>query len=236
MSLARWLPERWKERLRRRFGAITTRARLENLRQAGFAPRQIIDGGAYRGEWAALAREIFPSAELLLVEPQPALAPRLEASCRRLGRARLRSVLLGRVPGEAELLLDESNSRVLPPGAAGPARSARVPMETLARLAAEERFEACDFLKLDLQGYELEALAGAGDLFGAVEVILAEVSWIPIGGTPLAQELIAACSERGYRPYDIFGFNYRPRDRALWQADLVFVRRDSPLLASESWS
>lgn len=238
MSLLRFLPESWKEYLRHRAGAVTMSARLKNLRAAGFAPRQIIDAGAYHGEWARLAHGIFPAARLLLIEPQPALAAPLAVFCAQLPDAKFRPCLLGRTEGEAAFLLQASNSRMVHADhVAGPGEAVlRIPVATLERIAREEAFTNCDFLKLDLQGHELEALAGAGALFGRAEVVLCEVSWLRIEDVPLAHEVIAAFTARGYRLYDVMGFNYRPLDRALWQTDFIFVRETSTLLASRAWA
>lgn len=238
MSLFRFVPDHWKEYLRRRAGAITMSARLENLRAAHFAPRQIIDAGAFHGDWARLAHQIFPTAHLLLLEPQPALAGPLAALCTRLPAAKFRPCLLGRAEGEAAFLLQASNSRVVQADhVAGPGETVlRVPVSTLERVAREEAFEDCDLLKLDLQGHELEALAGAGPLFGRAEVVLCEVSWLRLGSVPLAHEVVATFGAHGYRLYDVMGFNYRPLDRALWQTDFIFVRETSPLLASRAWA
>jgi len=235
MFLLHWLPENWKDRLRRRAGAVTLRGRLENLRRAGHAPRRIIDAGAFRGQWARTALAVFPAAEVLMVEAQPALAALLTALCAREPRLRFHAALLGAEKRRSKFLLGETNSRVVPDShVAAPGEQVfDLEVETLEAVAAAEGFGACDLLKLDLQGHELPALAGAGALFGRVEVILVEVSWLPIGGVPLVHEVCAAFRARGYQLYDILGFNYRPLDGALWQSDLMFVRRDSPLLAAQ---
>lgn len=235
MSLLSRLPDSWKDAIRRRACIVTPDDRLSNLRRAGFAPRRIFDGGAYVGNWTRTAHRLFPEAELLLVEPQPALAPGLEALCRSLPAARMRSVLLGRERGEATLLLEGTNSRIAAGTSGTGSPTVRVPVETIESVLKEAHFDPCDLLKLDLQGHEMEALAGAGSFFGAVEVLLIEVSLLQIGEVPLAHEVVAACTARGYRLYDVFGFNYRPRDWALWQADFIFVRRDSPLISSRQW-
>jgi hypothetical protein len=88
-----------------------------------------------------------------------------------------------------------------------------LPVRRLADVASESGFTGAAFLKLDLQGHELEALA-----------------------VPLIADVIAAFSAKGCRLHDIFGANHRSRHLALWQTDLVFVRTDSPLVAIVDWA
>jgi FkbM family methyltransferase len=236
--LSKLMPPEWKEWARLRAGAITLLGRLRNLHAAGFKPSSVVDAGAFRGDWTREALKVFPDAAFLLIEPQDNCRPMLQALARQFSNVRLRHHLLGRTDGEVRLLVEGSNSRVLNDGTQPPvgAKVETHQIETLRQAAEEEGFDGFDFLKLDLQGHELEALAGAGPLFGSVEVIMTEVSWLKIGEVPLVHEVIAAFVARGYRPYDIIGHNYRRLDRALWQTDVIFVREDSPLLASRAWA
>ncbi len=238
MNVFRLLPDSWKQTLRRRAGVVTQHDRLHNLRRAGFAPGHILDGGAYRGEWAAMARAIFPDAFLLLVEPQPALTGPLQALCRDLGRARVVPAALGRAEGQGTLLLQATNSRMVGGSTGHPPSPDTTPVSvaTLDSLLSAGGFTSNCLVKLDLQGHEMEALAGAGGWFGRCEAILMEVSWLRIGEVPLVGEVLPAMDERGYVPYDLFGQNYRPRDRALWQTDILFLRRDSELIQSLAWA
>jgi FkbM family methyltransferase len=239
MQISKLLPRSWKEKARQRLGAVTLDARLKNLRSAGFSPKKIIDAGAFVGEWAQTALEVFPTATVLMIEAHPKLAPQLLRLCAKTPHLRFRSAAIGAEKKPAKFLMAESNSYIVPdsyPASSGE-NVRELTIETLAELAAAEGFSDCDFLKLDLQGYELEALAGAGEIFGRAEVILTEVSWLRIGEVPLIHEVCASFHDRGYRLYDILGFNYRPFDRALWQSDLIFVQRGSRLLAREHvWS
>ncbi len=238
MSLLKYLPENLKEWLRRRAGAITAVQRLENLRRAGFRPQKIIDAGAFEGEWTRMVRRVFSTAEVLMIEPQREREPALQAAVRVFPGVRLRRSLLGSRPGRARFLLEATNSRMLTGDWEPPAgsRIEELPVETLADVMQAEGFADVDFLKLDLQGHELDALEGAGPLFGTCEVIWVEVSWLRIGNPPLAHEVIARFVEHGYRLYDVLGHNYRPLDSALWQTDFVFVHADSMLLADLRWS
>ena len=238
MNLLRFIPKDIKRRFRERAGAVTLEGRMRNLRRAGFIPRVVVDAGAFRGEWTREVLPIFPEAEFLLIEPQLSVRPALRSLADENKNIRLRHHLLGRVAGEVRMLVEGSNSRILPSGFEAPPGAAVEShrIETLAEALAAEGFQSCDLLKLDLQGHELEALAGAGDLFGRIEVIMCEVSWLRIGDVPILHEVVAEFVARGYRPYDVLGQNYRRLDRALWQTDVIFVREDSVLLASNSWS
>ncbi|MFM8885285.1 MAG: FkbM family methyltransferase, partial [Chthoniobacterales bacterium] len=187
----KYLPEALKEKLRVRAGAVTLASRLQNLRRAGFRPKEIIDAGAFRGDWTRVAQTVFPEARFLLIEPQSGCAESLRAMALPNGKVRLSQTLLGKEKGEVRFLVEGTNSRILAadwnPGPG--ARVEAYPVATLQEVAKKEGFESPDFIKLDLQGHELEALAGAGDLFGSCEVFMVEVSWLQIGDAPLMQDV-----------------------------------------------
>jgi len=44
---------------------------LENLKRNGFAPKVIIDIGAYTGAWTKMTKGIFPDSYFLMIEAQP---------------------------------------------------------------------------------------------------------------------------------------------------------------------
>src|SRR5690348_15847330 len=99
-------------------------------------------------------------------------------------------------------------------------------------LIAEKQFPSPDFIKLDVQGNELEVLRGAEQALKSVEVILMELNLMPLYiGAPLVDEAVRYMAERGFRLYDIGMFFRRPYDNALWQLDALFVRASSPLIA-----
>jgi len=238
MNFINILPKKWKEALRLRAGAITLEHRLLNLRRAGFRPVKAIDGGAFRGDWTQSFLEVFPEARVLVIEPQNACQPLLQALAVADPRVTVHQTLLGAAAGQMRFLVEGSNSRVLT-GDWTPGPGALVetyPVSTLKDVADTEGFADAQFIKLDLQGCELEALAGAGSMFGECEIFLLEVSWLRLGDHPLMHEVVRVLVDRGYQPYDVLGHNYRRLDRALWQTDMMFVRADSPLVASRNWA
>lgn len=224
------LPARYRRRMKLSIGLVDHQSRLENLRRCGFRPKAAVDGGAYRGDWARVATGVFPDIRLLLVEPQPRYADHL-----RRGDELSRVVCecaLGEGEGNADFTLEETNSRVV---AHAGERTIRVRVRPLDTLLAESDFPAPDLIKLDVQGAELKALEGGRTALRNAEVVCMEVSVLRVGEVPLLHEVIAFMEAAGFRLYDVYGQNYRPRDQALWQLDTIFVSRRSELIASREW-
>jgi FkbM family methyltransferase len=225
--------------LRRRLGFPLEELALARLRKAGLAPRSFFDVGASDGVFANLAGSIWPDAEIHCFEPEPEYVEQLAQRAKTNPRLHVCAALVGSEPHPGrEYHFHLGASSVLPnavkaASTADNLRSAR--MITLDGYCREHRLSP-DFLKIDVQGYELEVLKGAVQVLGGIEVVFTEVNHIAVyEGAPLAAELIGWLADRGYALHDVCNFMPRPRDGALWQTDMVFVRHDSPLRASQAW-
>ena len=74
---------------------------LMYLKSWGLNPENVVDVGAYHGEWARSFRDVFADSEILMVEGQTGKAPQLEKTCRELaGRIDFEIALLGANDGE----------------------------------------------------------------------------------------------------------------------------------------
>ena len=110
------------------------------------------------------------------------------------------------------------------------------PMVTIDDVVKIKEAALPDFLKLDVQGYELEVLKGAVNTLPRISAILAEINLIDIHkGAPLLDEMVLFLNRKGFVTYDICGFSRRPLDQALWHADFVFIPRESALRADKRW-
>jgi hypothetical protein len=98
-----------------------------------------------------------------------------------------------------------------------------------------------NFLKLDVQGYEVEVLKGASRALSQVEAVLMETSLVPINaGCPSFAEVVGFMAAAGFQLFD-FCSQVRRTDGVLWQTDLLFLRRNSsfspePRLTHDNWS
>jgi hypothetical protein len=92
-------------------------------------------------------------------------------------------------------------------------------------------------VKLDIQGFEIEALRGGQELFGNVDAFILKTSLFRfMPGMPLLQEVVAFMADRDYVVYYFGGLLRWPYDRALGQVDVCFARREGVLRANDRWS
>jgi FkbM family methyltransferase len=156
----------------------------------------VFDIGAHVGDRIAAFRRL--GARVVAVEPQPALVYALKALYGRSGDVVIEAKAVGRNPGMISMMINTANPTVstashefvqAADGAAGWEgqvwdRSIEVPMTTLDALIGAHGLPA--FIKIDVEGFEGEALAG---LTRAVNALSFEF-------TTIQRRVAEACIER----------------------------------------
>lgn len=137
---------------------------LTSLARRGLEPRRIVDGGANVGAFARQAASIFTTATIDLVEPQPGCRDALVRLAQDK-RFRFHAVALGAEDANVYLTVDPAGVTTGAHNFQGDApsdlSSVLVPVARLDTLLGSQiRNEDRTLLKLDLQGWELEALKG----------------------------------------------------------------------------
>lgn len=232
-SLKAVFPDTWKRSIKQSMGFRDMESRLANLRRAGFACTGAVDVGAYSGEWARSAHKCL-GCRVIAAEPQPEQRDALEQLANQVP-LRLEPVALAERPGIMRFRLEETGSRLAPEADASDASVIEVSVDRLDNMLTRHPDITPNLLKVDVQGFELQVLDGAGDCLAQFEVVILEVSIIRIGPVPVFSEVIEYMERRGYRLYDFLPMYYRPLDGALWQGDAFFVRNDSKLVSSSAW-
>jgi FkbM family methyltransferase len=230
-DLFRLSSARVRDDLKHRYAAgLSMGWSLENLKRCGFRPANVIDVGAFIGDWTQGTRAIWPEAQYLMIEPQPNKQERLRGMCNE--SVSLESVVIGSFQSEAvPFHMDNlGGSSILEQVQDKCPLKEYLPMKTLDSVVAGRNLAAPILLKLDVQGYELEVLRGANETLRKVEVVLLEVSMLPYNiGAPLLSDVIAFMAERRFLVYDFCHLHRRQSDGAAFQVDVLFARGDSAL-------
>jgi FkbM family methyltransferase len=202
---------------------------LQHAKNQGLAPKTIIDIGAAYGQFALRCRSVFPDAKYVLIEPLEEYAPFLEEVVATIPTAEYVRAAAASQQGQitinvhrdlvgSSLYLEQEDSSVN-----GVPRT--VPTVTIDGLIHERKWHPPFLIKVDVQGAELDVLAGAKEALRSSEYVLLEVSFFEFfKDGPQFHDVIAFMKSQGFVTYDIYGLQHRPLDNALSQADLAFVR------------
>lgn len=211
-----------------------------------FLPRAkvVFDVGANVGDWAIEALQIAPEATLHCFEPGSATFAKLRQRALP-GDVRLNPVALGAVSEERTYFVfgegRGTNSLYLRDGLENNAAvgSESVPVITTDDYCAREGIERIDFLKIDVEGHEIDVLKGARQLLaaGRISVVQLEYGGTYIDGGHLLRDVYTLLAEAG-APYDVYkvlhnGILPVPVYRQVWEtfqySNWLLVRRGEPL-------
>jgi FkbM family methyltransferase len=193
--------------LRIYYGGRHDRSAMDRLYARFVRPGDLVfDVGSHVGDRIAAFRRL--GARVVACEPQPALVKALRLIYRRDSSVTIESVAVGAKAGEIELKINVDNPTVSTasndfvkasegaPGWEGQrwSKSVTVPMTTLDALIARHGMPA--FMKIDVEGFEAEALAG---LTRPVAALSFEFTTIQ---RDVTQACIRRCAELGYARYN----------------------------------
>lgn len=194
---------------------IRTNGELRFMKERLGSSQLVFDVGANVGKWAALALEINPDLRLHCFEPSKPTFQKLLANnfpktvtCNNLA--------LGSAPGENTLYVFEEGSglnslyerRGLEDGwnLETQKKTETIRLETLDRYCAQHSIAEIDFLKLDVEGHELEVFRGAKEALetGRVKAIQFEYGGCNIDARVLLRDVFEFFQSYRYIFYKIY--------------------------------
>lgn len=200
---------------------------LWNAKQLGFEPETVIDVGAGLGTFEIY--EAFPKSKYLLIEPIVENEPYLKKICQYLERADYIIAAASKEAGVVPLQVNLSNFIHSYISEEGEASSENfelrtIPAVTLDEICKTRQLEGPYLIKVDVDGRELDVLAGATQILQNTELVILEVTLYVIDRFDKMWAVINFMKDQGFVTYDIVDFAYRPSDSALFQVDMVFVK------------
>lgn len=198
--------------------------------------RSIIDVGANEGQFASWARAAFPQAHIVSFEPLPECIAALRRTFAGDTRFEAFDVALGAAPADVEIFrneftpsssllhLDAGHKAAFP--FASNTTTVKVRMRTLDDVLSERELPEPVFLKLDVQGYEAQVLAGGPRTLARSRVVMLEMSLERLyQDEPLFDDIYRLMYASGFALRGIVDMLRRPADRRPLQVDALFERR-----------
>ena len=201
----------------------------------GLGCRTVVDIGANRGQFALALRGLYPKAMIYSFEPLVGPGRIFQRVFSGDKRVKLFPVAIGSERGATKIHLSarDDSSSLLPIGLEQhrifPGTEEVGTMDVAVTLL-EDQLDESDIvkpalLKLDVQGYELEALRGCSSLLRCFDYIYCECSFIPLyEGQALADEVIAWLRKSGFVLRGVYNMSYDKKGKAV-QADFMFEKR-----------
>lgn len=215
---------------------------LKDILDMGINFKYILDVGANLGEWTRMAKEIYPDSVVYMIEPLSEMESNLKKICEEFPGTKY-------FPNGAGSKIAEHPLTTWGDDLAGASclnseneyfkslnKQRMIKIITIDSLIENKQIEIPELVKLDIQGFELEALKGATMTFGKTEAFILETSLFEFTkGTPILSEVVIFMADRGYEIYDFPGFLRRPYDYALGQIDVCFAKKNGILRNSNNW-
>jgi FkbM family methyltransferase len=193
-------------------------------------PERAIDIGAHVGNFTKELCYKFPKCNIVMVEANPSC----ESHLRLLGKP-YEIVALSNKEGYADLYIETINPVATGASlykentgwyAEGKYETVTVPTKTLDSCNYFEG-QPIDFIKIDVQGSELDILNGGEKTIKNTEFVLIEASLIEYNqGAPLVEDIIDKMKEYGFYILDIIEYHSFSHlfGGAIFQLDILFKR------------
>tara|TARA_B100001741_G_C16533809_1_gene590846 strand:- start:511 stop:1227 length:717 start_codon:yes stop_codon:yes gene_type:complete len=195
----------------------------------------VIDIGANKGQFALVSRSIYPNARIDSFEPLSEPADIYEKVFKNYTNVFLHRFAIGEKEEEKIIYVSnkEDSSSLLPIGdkqnfffPGTHERSKRlIKVVLLEKLIKNNDIISPAFLKIDVQGYELQTLYGCHSLFEKIKYIYCECSFQDLyEGQSLAHEIIEFLSKNNYFLIGIYNLHYTSKGQVI-QGDFLFKKR-----------
>ena len=200
-------------------------------------PVTVIDVGANVGQFAIASAKLFPNAAIHSFEPNPDCVKLLNKHVKSLENVLVYPIALGDVEGEVAfhvnshshsssiLSLAENHREAFPD--AREMHSIQVKVSTLDKALAGVKLPSPVLLKLDVQGYEAQALHGAVETLKQVDYVVLEASFKPMyEGEMLFVDIARLMEGYGFSFLRPAGWLSDPHTGEIIQMDALFHRSE----------
>lgn len=222
--------------LRKALAQNSVAAGVEHKRvMTGYSFRYIADIGANRGQFALICRKLFPQARIESFEPLEKPAALFRKVFANDTKTTLHQCAIG--PREEKAIIHiskrDDSSSLLPISKlqstlfpnTEETETQTIQVCPLDKMISKSDIKSPALLKLDVQGYELAALAGCKSLLHCFEHIYVECSFVELyEGQALAHQVIDFLHQEQFVLVGVYNMYYDQSGKAV-QADFLFKQK-----------
>ena len=215
--------------------SLTSFNMISDLVDQGVLPSTVIDVGANVGQFAVASAKLFSNITVHSFEPNPACVSELKTNVARLRNVLVYPIALGDRESDVDFHVNSHShsSSILPLAIshrdafpdAREVDTIQVKVSTLDIIFSGIELVAPVLLKLDVQGYEAQALRGAVETLKRVDFVVLEASFRPMyQGEVLFVDIIRLMEGYGFSFLRPIGWLPDPHKREILQIDALFQR------------
>jgi len=194
-----------------------------------------VDGGAHDGQMAQRFLSRFPGMQVHAFEPNADLFPKLKKNladvageCHPLAlssRTQTLKMFINDSPMTSSVLARNENSERYFDAVTQVHEVRELCATSLDDWFANSGLKRVDIIKLDLQGYELEALRGADQLLkSGVACIYIEINYVPFyEGSATFGEIDVFMRSRGYKLFNLYNICTHLPEGSIGSGDALYV-------------
>jgi FkbM family methyltransferase len=210
---------------------------VHGLAEEGLTFATVVDVGANVGKFSRAAIGVWPDIDVIAFEALPDVASQIKVPPRRVGTIEVHAIALGARDGTIEFHPHEyslsSSPLPVPANVQATYSWARelspitVPVRRLDGVLEDRVLRTPVLLKLDVQGFELQVLAGGAKTLESASAILIEQAFDQVyEGQPLFGESHAFLEAAGWRLARLM--DWRREGGRIAEVDCLYVRVEGP--------
>jgi FkbM family methyltransferase len=206
------------------------------LKRKIISANTIIDLGAASGTWTQKAMKFWPDSIFLMVEPLAERSEILIEMTRKFPNCFYVPHAVGDSNEKVKFIVspDLDGSGVYGSNSEGEERL--VYMRKLDEVVDSSNVKGPYIIKFDTHGFEIPILSGSVKTLASTEAIIMECYGFTLSDTCIRfPEMCIHLEKLGFRLFDLTEIMRRPRDKAFWQCDAVFLKSDNPVFSENTF-
>lgn len=189
---------------------------FKRFKELGYEIKKAIDVGAHQGSWAKRFKTVYPDAELYLVDGNEKHKEKLSEYGQFIhgyvGQSKEKRTFY-----TSAKEMDESGNSLYQENSNTPFRKKEVYTTPLKDLVPDQKY---DYIKMDIQGAELEVIEGSLSLFYQTKFVQLEVPVFQNNkGAPNFEQVVNYMANSAFKVFEIENIFYNNR---LMGIDIVF--------------